>query len=102
MDKKVAAGLITQATEDTAIKRFNNTTVKAIVPDANLRAALLSLYGTIGEPAIAAMLDGANVTGKAQTIIDFSTDVSPTADVAETLVLANGRLRHVVQDQLRR
>ena len=93
MDKKVAAGLITQATEDKAIKRFNNTTVKAIIPDANLRAGLLSLYGTIGEPAIAAMLDGANLTGKAQTIVDFSTDVSPTAEVAETLVLDNGRLR---------
>ena len=92
VDKKVAAGLITQATEDKAIKRFNNTTVKAIIPDANLRAGLLSLYGTIGEPAISAMLDGTNLTGKSQTIIDFSTDVAANAEVAETLVLDNGRL----------
>jgi len=93
MDKKVAAGLISQATEDTAMKRFNNTTVKQIIPDANLRAAMLSLYGTIGEPAIAAMLDGQNLTGKNQTIVDFSTDVAANAEVAETLVLSNGRLR---------
>jgi hypothetical protein len=93
MDEKVADGLITQDTETKAIKQFNNTTVKAIIPDANLRAAMLSLYGTIGEPAISSMLDGTNVTGKPQTIIDFSTDVSASADVAETLVLVNGRLR---------
>lgn len=93
LDKKVTAGIISQASEDAAIARYNNSTTKAIIPDANLRAAMVSLVGTIAEPAIGAMLDGKNVTGKSQTIIDFSTDVGPSAEVAETLVLVNGRLR---------
>jgi hypothetical protein len=94
MDLKVAAGLIPQATEDTAISQFNNTTIKSIVPDANLRAAVLSLYGTVGEPAIGAMLLGQNETNKPQTVVDFSTEVSNNAEVAETLVVNNGtRLR---------
>lgn len=93
MDRKVAGGFITQTTENTAIARFNNSAVKTKIPDANLRAGMLSLYGTAGEPAIASMLDGANVTMHPQTIIDFSTDVSPKAEVAETLVLSDGRLR---------
>jgi hypothetical protein len=58
--------------------------VQSIFPSANLRAALASLVGTVGEPAIGQYTTGANVTGKAFTVVDFSTEVSNAASIAET------------------
>lgn len=98
MNKKVSMGLITQATENTALAQYNDATVQSIVPDANLRAAMLSLYGTVGQPAIDAMLNGDNQTGKPQTVVDFSTEVSSGADVAETLVVKGNRLRTLFKE----
>ena len=91
LQKKVAAANITADQMTAALARYNDDRVKQIIPSANLRAAMVSLVGTVGEAAIGAMLDGENLTGKPTTIIDFSANVSQ--DVAQTFVLDNGRLR---------
>jgi hypothetical protein len=84
LDKKVTLGQITADQKAAALTQFNDTTIKSIVPSANLRAALVSLVGTVAEDAIAQFTTGKNVTGKAFTVIDFSTEVSNSAVIAET------------------
>src|SRR6185369_1070206 len=61
--KKVTLGLITQAKMDATLARYDDPNVSGLVQPPVLRAALLSLVGTFAEPAIASILDGANVTG---------------------------------------
>ncbi len=96
LDKKVAAGTITQAAEDNAMTRYNSASVKGIVPDANLRAAIFSLTGTFAENAIGVYLDGDNLTGKPYTIVAFQNPDDPTVPVTQTSIRASdGRLRTV-------
>jgi len=93
LKKKVTDGCITGTQRDAAHARYNDATVKNILPDAKLRAGLVSLIGTVGEPDISAILDGKNVTGKAWTIVGFSSAVSSSSEFAETKTTSTGRLR---------
>lgn len=97
LDARIAVGSITETQKQQALARFNDNVVKQLVPAANLRAAIVSLVGTVGESAIPALLDGQNDTGKRYTIIDFSNEVSPSAVVAETKVNDAGRLRTLIK-----
>ena len=95
LGKKVAAGTIDAAESAATLAKFDDATNTAVVPSANLRAAIVSLVGTVGEPAIASLLEGQNATGKKYTVIDFSaTEISNNATVSETILNdATGRLR---------
>jgi hypothetical protein len=93
LNKKVAAGAITQAQMDQAITRYNDNRTKAIIPEANMRAALVSLVGTLGEQTIAAYLEGQNATGLKAVSITFDSNVAGTVEVAETTLNSIGRLR---------
>ena len=68
--------------------------MQALVPSANLRAAILSLVGTIGEPAIGYYLDGKNTTGKtlSQIAVGGATFNGPLP-VAETSYTGTGKLK---------
>lgn len=102
LDKKVTAGLITQAEADAAMTRYSSTAAKGTIPDHNLRAALFSLTGTFAEGAIASWLDGANVTGKPYTIIDFQTPTDSSVEVAQTTARpSDGRLRTVFRPEFK-
>ena len=96
---KVSKGTIDQAKADATLARYDDARVNEIIPSPNLRAALLSLVGTIAEPAIATMLDGQNVSGRAFTVIDFTDETSPQAEVAETKANGVGRLRTILKPQ---
>jgi len=101
LDAKVNAGTLTTAQRTTALARFNDATTTSIVPNANLRAAMASLVGTVGEPAIEVMLTSANPTNQPFTVVDFSSEVSGGAVVAETKVSATtGRLRTLFKTSL--
>lgn len=91
MDKKVTMGLITDATEATALANYNSALAKEMIPSANLRAALFSLYGTVAEPSIAAIFGKSNATGKHFTIVGFSSDINAT--FYETDLTNKNRLR---------
>jgi hypothetical protein len=102
LNKKVSAKLITQAQETSALATYDSATTAGYIPSANLRAALVSLVGTVAEPAINSMLGKANVTGKGWTSISFgnSSQISASAPTAETKLSSSGRLSTVVRDTL--
>jgi hypothetical protein len=76
--------------------------VQSIIPNANLRAALASLVGTVGEPAIDSIINGQNSTGKPWTVVDFSTEARPGAVVAESLINPDtGRVRMLFKVEYR-
>lgn len=98
LDKKRSTNIgtkITPAQYNSALANFDSTTVAAIVPNANLRAALVSLVGTAAEPAINSYLGRSNSTGKQYTIIDFGS-VSSNTPVGETILSPGGRLNLTV------
>lgn len=84
LDKEVAAGFITSAQKTQALATYNDANVQSIIPAANLRAALVSLTGTVAESAIAQFTTTGNASGKPFTVVDFSTEVSNAAVIAET------------------
>jgi hypothetical protein len=92
LDKKVAAGQITAAQKTTALTQFNGTAANTIVPDHNLRAALISLTGTIAEAAIPTILNGNNLSGKPYLKVEFATP-RPSAIIADTDITLTGKLR---------
>ncbi len=94
LQEKVNLGIITPTIRNKTMNRFDDANTQAIIPDPNLRAAVLSLVGTLAESAISSYLDGANATGKPYTIIDFDTPPDPTVPVLQTIYSGNnGRLR---------
>jgi hypothetical protein len=100
LDKKVAMGIITQATEDSAMTRFSATATKGTIPDANLRAALFSLVGTIAAGAINSILDGTNITGKPYTIMTFQNPTDASVVIGQTTARpSDGRLRTVFRPE---
>jgi hypothetical protein len=102
LDKKVVLGLITQAKEDATMTRYSSAAAKGTIPDHNLRAALFSLVGTFAEGAIASWLDGANVTGKPYTVIDFQDPGDSSVEVAKTTARpSDGRLRTVFRPEFK-
>lgn len=102
MRRKRDAGLITEAQRQQAVDLYNDATVQSIIPNANLRAALASLVGTVGEPAINSIINGDNSTGKPWTIVDFSAEARPGAVVAESLINpTSGRVRMLFKQEYR-
>lgn len=92
--KKVKDKLITTAQRDSALALYNSDQSKSIAAPANLRAAIVSLVGTVGEPAMNALLGTANSTGKVPITIQFNTaDISSGAKDAELLYTSKGRLK---------
>ena len=91
-DAKISRGLITEEQKTNAIALYDSTATAGIVPDANLRAALVSLTGTVGEPAIASVLDRQNVTNRNWSAIIFSNLISANAPTGETKINGGGRL----------
>ncbi|MEM8873032.1 MAG: hypothetical protein AAGD32_02130 [Planctomycetota bacterium] len=88
-----------QSVIDQAVAQFDDSTVQTRVPDATLRAGLLSLYGTDGEPAIDAILGTLNPTGQPYTILGYDTTLPPEVRRAESK-LENGRLRLIFKQEL--
>jgi hypothetical protein len=84
LNKEVTAGTITSAQKTQALGIYNDATITSEFPSANMRAGLASLVGTVAEDAINQYTTSANVTGKPFTVVDFSTEVSNSAVVAET------------------
>lgn len=98
LDAKVSAGTIDSAKKQFALDQFNNATNQSTVPSANLRAAIVSLVGTVAEPAITNLMGTDNVTAKRYTVIDFSTEVSGSTPIAETKGNPDtGRLRTLLK-----
>lgn len=91
---KIAQGLLTSEQKTTALNQFNDVNNQSLVPAPNIRAGIVALVGTVAETAIDDLLGTDNVTGKKYTIIDFSTDVTGSATIAETKANpTTGRLR---------
>jgi hypothetical protein len=94
LDKKVRQKVITQATEDATLTRFSSSAVKAICSSPNLRAAIFSLVGTVGEPAIGFYFDAKNSTGKAPVALRFDgSEFDPGAKIVASTFNGQGRLK---------
>jgi hypothetical protein len=94
MSAKVGTGIgrITAAQRDAALSFFDDAGYSALIPAANLRAAMASLIGTVAEPAIRSFTGSSNVTGRPFSIIDFASNLSGSVEVAETKLSGNNRL----------
>jgi hypothetical protein len=96
LQKKVKANIITAAQKTASMARYDGTAEKALIPAANLRAGVLSLIGTVGEPAIAFYLDKGNTTGKDFIKIAFdAADFSSNARINQTDYTSTGKLRQI-------
>jgi hypothetical protein len=94
LGKKVAAGTITSARRDAALADYDSSANASIAPSPVIRAAIVSLVGTVAEPAIESFFRGQNATGRAPTVMNFDGSLfSSSARFVETKVLSNGRLR---------
>ena len=98
LNKKVSNGLITAAQRDAALAQYNSAANKTIVPDANLRAAIVSLVGTIADAAPAVFFNGKNVSGKPYLKIEVA-EPRPFAVYADTDITSTGRLRIRVREE---
>jgi hypothetical protein len=101
MQFKVNRGLINATQRDAAMAKFDDAVVAQTVPEANMRAALVSLIGTLAEPAIDAYLTGDNLSGKKYSFVGFGTLSDATAPVAQTIVRGDGRLQTVIRTEFR-
>ena len=97
LNAKVAKGIITAGEATAALATYNDATNRLRIPDHNMRAALVSLTGTIAQSAIATFLTGANASGQPYTTVAFQ-ETSGNAIIAETSVLSNGRLRTRIKE----
>lgn len=96
LDKKVKAKIITQAQKDASMTRFRASATKALIPAPNLRAGVISLIGTVGEPAIGFYLDKKNETGKDFIKIAFdANDFADGAKINATDYTGTGRIRQI-------
>jgi hypothetical protein len=86
---------ITQAQYNFALTTYDATATAAIFPNANMRAALVSLVGTVAEPAINSYLTKGNASTKPYTLVNFGT-VSNGTPVGETSLSPGGRLSLIV------
>ncbi len=96
LSAKVTAGKLTSAQRTSRLNQFTNSANIAIIPDANIRAAVISLAGTIAESAIDAYFGTANLTGRTWSTVEadgsrFGVD----ARYAETRIV-NGRLQTII------
>jgi hypothetical protein len=96
LQSKVTQGKITSTVKTNTMARFDNAGTIAIIPDQNLRAGLLSLVGTVAEPAIEHYLGTANATGRAATVVAFDgSQFSSNARIAETTKNTAGRFKTI-------
>jgi hypothetical protein len=94
LQKKVAAGAITQAKKDEAMATYNSSAAKSRVGDANLRAAIVALTGTFAEAAIT------NFFGPNYLVIAFLDPGDPAVEVAKTTAReTDGRLRTIFRPE---
>ena len=94
---KVTRGIITASQRTTALSQFDSSANIAIVPDANLRAAIVSLTGTVAEAAINAYFGTANTTGRTwSSVAADATRFGADARYAETRVTSTGRLQTIL------
>lgn len=92
--KKDREKTINQATYDLALAHYDSAANEAIVPAHNLRAAICSLVGTIGAPAIDFYFGTANSTGKTPILVTFDgAQISSGATVAEGTYTSSGRFK---------
>jgi len=99
LDAKIAKGLITADQKATALSIFDTTAV-ATIANANIRAGLASLIGTVGEPAIGAIIGKSNVTAKPWTTVEFNAAIGASAPVGETKVSVSNRLYTYLQPSM--
>ncbi len=97
LNAKVSQGIITAQTKNSAMAIFDDANQVAYIPDANIRAALVSLVGTVAEPAIASYIGKTNATGQRYSVIKFDPSISASAPIGETKISANGRLSLVIR-----
>lgn len=96
LDKKIKEKTITAAQKTSTLARYDDANVVAKVPAPNLRAGILSLIGTVAEPAIGFYLDKQNSTGKDFLIFDFNGAMfSSNAKISETSYTSTGRIKTV-------
>ena len=94
LGRKVKAGTITTAQQTTALTTYDSDAAKAIVGAPNLRAAIVSLVGTVGAGAMDTFLTAKNTTGKTPITVGFnSADISAGAKDAELAYNSKGRLK---------
>ena len=94
LQKKVTAGVITQAQKDAAMTTYNSDAAKAKIPPANLRAALLSLTGTFASSAID------NFLSTNYTIVTFLDPGDSSVEVARTTARPeDGKLRTIFRPE---
>ena len=67
-----------------ALGVYNSTSITSEFPSPNIRAGLASLVGTFAEGAIDSYTTSDNASGKPFTVVDFSSEVSNAATIAET------------------
>lgn len=85
---------ITAAQKTTALAQFDSAGNEAIVPAHNLRAAIVSLVGTIGAPVIDFYFGTKNSTGKTPVLVTFDGgQISSGATVAEGSYTSSGRYK---------
>ena len=94
LQKKVDAGVITQAKKDAAMATYNSSAAKARISDHNLRAAVVSLTGTFAEAAIT------NFLGPDYLVVAFLDPGDPAVEVAKTTARPeDGRLRTIFRPE---
>lgn len=94
MQKKVTAGIITQAQKDAAMATYASDATKGRMAPANLRAALVSLTGTLAESAISSYLSDKYI------VITFQSPTDPDVPVAQTSARPeDGRLRTIFRPE---
>jgi hypothetical protein len=82
LDKKVnREKTITAAKRQEMLDKYDNADMKSIIPAHNLRAAVLSLAGTVAEAAIDVWLGTKNTTGKVPLFVGFGAIGSGARDV---------------------
>lgn len=85
---------ITAAQKTAALAQYDSSANKAIVPAHNLRAAIVSLVGTIGAPAIDFYFGTKNSTGKVPLTVTFDgSQISSGATIAEGSYTTSGRYK---------
>jgi len=97
LSKKVTLGLIDKSQKNAALEKFSAPVSKRIIASGQLRAALLSLLGTVSEHAITAILDGENQTGQPYGKMGFVSGL--TTHIVAKGKLQAGQLAIVFNDQ---
>lgn len=99
LSKKVRQGVITSAKKTETMAKFNASATKSVASSANIRAAILSLVGTVGEPAIAYYFDKGNATGNNPIALRFDNEFDTSARIVASSFNTSGRLRVILNPQ---